>query len=84
MQLEERRVHDPATVWECLLCLCAHVQRCSFSRPMCPRQPLQVRAGRWLASLNLAGELYQGFFSTEQEAAEAIVLAGFTQPAVSS
>ena len=44
----------------------------------------QVRAGRWLASLNLAGELYQGFFSTEQEAAEAIVLSGFTQPAVSA
>ncbi|KAI8477513.1 MAG: DNA-binding pseudobarrel-protein domain-containing protein-containing protein [Monoraphidium minutum] len=48
-----------------------------------PHAVSQVRAGRWLASLNLAGELYQAFFPSEDQAAEAIVLAGFTQPAVS-
>ena len=37
---------------------------------------------RWLASLNLAGELYQAYFDTEENAAEALTLAGFTQPAI--
>jgi hypothetical protein len=37
-----------------------------------------------LASLNLAGELYQAFFPNEDQAAEAILLSGFTQPDVSA
>jgi hypothetical protein len=44
----------------------------------------QVRAGRWMASINLAGELYQAHFSSEDDAAEAVLLSGFTLPAVSS
>jgi len=49
-----------------------------------PHAISQVRAGRWLASINLSGELYQAFFGTEEEASEALTLAGFSQPAVST
>jgi hypothetical protein len=40
----------------------------------------QVRAGRWLASITLSGEVYQAFFDTEEDAAGAILLAGYTLP----
>ncbi len=39
-----------------------------------------MRAGRWMASLNLGGEVYQAFFGSADEASDALVLAGFTQP----
>eukprot|EP00877_Chromochloris_zofingiensis_P001165 jgi/Chrzof1/11049/Cz05g21210.t1 len=39
-----------------------------------------VRDARWVASLNLAGELYQAFFDNEDDALEAFNAAGFEQP----
>ncbi|GBF88542.1 hypothetical protein Rsub_01257 [Raphidocelis subcapitata] len=45
-----------------------------------PHAVSQVRAGRWLASINLTGEVYQAYFQTEAEAADAIALAGLSQP----
>jgi hypothetical protein len=43
-----------------------------------------VAANRWVASISLSGEVYQAFFATEAEAADALALAGFTQPDVAA
>jgi hypothetical protein len=42
-----------------------------------PHSVSLVREGRWVASLNLAGELYQAFFTEEVDAKEALNAAGF-------
>jgi hypothetical protein len=45
-----------------------------------PHCVTQVRDGRWVASLNLAGELYQAYFVEEVDANEALNAAGFLGP----
>jgi hypothetical protein len=37
----------------------------------------QLRDGRWVASLNLGGELYQAFFVQQDDALEALNAAGY-------
>lgn len=37
----------------------------------------QARDGRWVASLNLGGELYQAFFVQQDDALEALNAAGY-------
>ncbi len=41
---------------------------------------IERRDKQWLATLNLAGELYQAMFEREEDALEALNAAGFEQP----
>lgn len=41
----------------------------------------QVRPGRWLAAIDIAGEMYHGYFTSEEDAVDAVVLAGLPAPA---
>lgn len=41
----------------------------------------QVRPGRWLAAIDIAGEMYHGYFTSEENAVDAVVLAGLPAPA---
>jgi hypothetical protein len=49
-----------------------------------PPHPAQVRAGRWVAAINVSGEVYQGFFPSQEDAADAVLLAGYTLPAATA
>lgn len=49
----------------------------SSSMPEGTSNVTQLRDGRWVASLNLGGELYQAFFVQQDDALEALNAAGY-------